>query len=652
MITNILENKTSQIRNAGKNVKLQSTTSVKDLPSWCFIKSRAMLKDDSKPFVISVLNSSTETPSKGWKCVLFQPNINDKGQLWQLVDGHLLSQLYGSFVLDIDSDNGSTDLIINQQIPSNNEKQTWNLNSNGEIMNNSTKKYIGVKGSNDGPIDPSNNAQLVCETTTKLDNVCFQWDLVPSFPLNSILTETTESFATYTDDKLKAYIYISNNLISGIDDIRSQYTNSNYSFTSFSNQLSTMKYPDSISKENFDEIKSQLESEFKQVDSIINLFNNYQQFHIGLFADNSTRLNQIVSIIQFDDKTTSAAGSILSIISNIFKLVLTFLPPPAGNIGNILMSAISIGSAASTPNQVNVDPFKVELSKLWDSLSANFEAILFNMGTMESMILKDWGKMKAVYQLLSTSLAWTPTMTSQLISTGGTAYTISLLQMLLPEKYQIYCWNQNFDQKYGFAPGYPAPIPDNIPEYCKWSDENGDLLFIASRTDFRVHPIKDVLDIVWKDDVVVKKDFYRSRNGWSFPTSLVNRITRWVIPNVTNNTPIPMKYTISNFKGDNSTSYQLDLPTFSSSFPLEVSHKNNGHNYYFTITINSALDNSKIANFIIIVSSVGGSFAKGQLGDKSVTKGYLLSEPIFNTSVTNSTSTFNIIVNIDYKDSN
>ncbi|KAN0007133.1 hypothetical protein ACTFIU_005327 [Dictyostelium citrinum] len=210
----------------------------------------------------------------------------------------------------------------------------------------------------------------------------------------------------------------------------------------------------------------------------------------------------------------------------------------------------SIGSAASTPNQVNVDPFKVELSKLWDSLSANFEAILFNMGTMELMILKDLGKMKAVYQLLSTSLAWTPTMTSQLISTGGTAYTISLLQMLLPEK---------------------------------------------------------------------------SRNGWSFPTSLVNRITRWVIPNVTNNTPIPMKYTISNFKGDNSTSYQLDLPTFSSSFPLEVSHKNNGHNHHFTITIINALDNSKIANFIIIVSSVGGSFAKGQLGDKSVTKGFLLS---------------------------
>ncbi|KAM9982231.1 hypothetical protein ACTFIZ_006760 [Dictyostelium cf. discoideum] len=656
MINEILDNKMSEVRSEGKKVKLESTTmtSFKDLPSWCFIKSRAMLKGDNKPFVLSVLNSSTETPSKGWKCVLFQTNTNDKGQLWQLVDGHILSQLYGSFVIDIDSDNNnSTDLIINSQIPSNNERQTWKLGSNGEIMNSLTKKFIGIKGSNNGPIDPSNNAQLVCELASSADNVCFQWDLEPSFPLNSILSQTTEPFPNYTDEKLKAYIYISNNLIKGIDDIRSQYTNSDYSFNSFSNELVTMKYPDcAISKENFDEIKTQLQSEFKQVDSIINLFNNYQQFHIGLFADNSARLNQIVSIIQFDDKTTSVAGSILSIISNILKLVLTFLPQPAGNFGNVMMGAISIGTAASTPNKINVDPFKVELSKLWDSLSTNFQAILFNMGTMESMVLKDWGKMKAVYQLLSTSLAWTPTMTSQLISTGSTAYGISLLQMLLPEKYQIYCWNQNFDQKYGFAPGYPAPIPNDIPDYCKWTDENGDLLFIASTSDLRVHPIKEVMDMVWKDNVVVKKDFFRSRNGWSFPTSLVNRITRWLIPNVTNNTSIPMKFTISDFKGDTRTSYQLDLPTFSTSFPLDVSHKNNGHNYYFTITITNALDNSKIATLIIFVSAVGGSFSKGQLGDHSVTKGFLLSDPIFNTSVRDSTSTCNIIVTIDYNDSN
>ncbi|KAN0045546.1 hypothetical protein ACTA71_005924 [Dictyostelium dimigraforme] len=645
-----LENKMKLIRTSGKKLKIESMTSIKDLPSWCFIKSRAMLKGDSKPFVVSVLNSSTENPSKGWKCVLFQPNKNDKGQLWQLVDGHLLSQLYGSFILDVDSDNNnSTDLIINSQIPSNNERQSWKINSNGLIMNNQTKQFIGIKGSNNGPIDPSNNAQLVCETTTDSDNVCFQWDLEPSFPLNSILTQTAEPFPQYTNEKLKAYVYISNSLIKGIDDIRSQYTNSNYSFSTFSNDLDNINKPDSISKEDFDEIKTQLASEFKQVDSIINLFNNYQQFHIGLFADNSARLNQIVSIIQFDDKSISTAASILTIISNIFKLILTFLPPPAGNIGNVLMTAISVSTAAGAPNQVNVDPFKVELSKLWDSLSTNFEAILFNMGTMESMILTDWGKMKSVYQLLSTSLAWTPTMTSQLISTGGVAYGISLLQMLLPEKYQIYCWNSNFDERYGFVPGYPAPIPNDIPDYCKWTDENGDLLFIASSKDFHIHPIKEVMDMVWKDDVVVKKDFFRSRNGWSFPTSLVNRITRWVIPTVTNNTSTPMKYTISGFSGDSKTTYQLDLPTFSSIFPYNVSHKgSNGHNYQFTISITNAIDNNKIATFEINVSSVGGSFANGKLGDQSVSKGYLLSEPISNTSVRNSTSTFGIIVNTDY----
>ncbi|KAN0033293.1 hypothetical protein ACTA71_002717 [Dictyostelium dimigraforme] len=546
--------------------------SITPLPSWGFLQCRE-LDANGKPLNCGVSGRWTQP---GTQCILWQVDENDPSQLWQQSkDGHLVSLLAGNYVMDFNND-GTNIVIANGW--NNYLTQVWTYNSNtGQIVNaNYPNTCLGIKGAFNDPITPSDGTELVIDQPIDNNNLCFQWDMVPSYPLNTILTNPPQPFPTFSGDQNTAFIQISQ-FLAGCDDIRTQYTNLAISLPFFQSQMSSMSYPSYLSHADFDFVRDQLSLEFNYAQQIINLFNNYEEFHTELFADNAARLNQLASLCQLEiGSDINATGCVIQLFSGMLYTILEALPGIGPILGNVIQTAINIGvAAASGYSSIQPDPFQVALSQLWNTLSTNFEALLSNVSNMETLLLQDWGMMLLAHGLIETlsgpnSLAWESSMTGDLILAAVPGYENSLLQVLMPSKYQIYRYdgNNNGNQS----------LPSGIPSSCQWTDPNDSSLiyFIADNQTTSVFPDDSLMSLIWGNGVS-QNDFFLSSNGWNFPMSLVNGDCSMGTPTVSNNTSMALKFKIE-FNANKI--YNYDVPTFSSNFTTEFDNTAVENSYY------------------------------------------------------------------------
>ncbi|KAN0026385.1 hypothetical protein ACTFIV_007369 [Dictyostelium citrinum] len=546
--------------------------SITPLRSWGFLQCRE-LGSNGEPLCCGVSGRYTQP---GTYCILWQVDENDPSQLWQQSkDGHLLSLLAGNYVMDFNND-GTNIVIANGW--NNYLTQVWTYNSNtGQIVNsNYPNTCLGIKGAFNDPITPSNGTELVIDQPTDNNNLCFQWDMVPSYPLNTILTDPPQPFPTFPGDQNTAFIEISQYLAQ-VDDIRSQYTNLSVSLPFFQSQMSDMSYPSYLSHAEFDAVRDQLSTEFNYAQEIINLINNYEEFHTELFADNSARLNQLASQCQLEiGSDINAMGSVIQVLSGMMYTILEALPGVGPVLGNVIQTAINIGVAASDGySSIKPDPFQVALSNLWDTLSTNFEALMSNISNMETLLLQDWGKMVTTHGLIQTlsgpnSLAWQSSTTGDLILAAVPGYENSLLQILMPSKYQIY--------RYDLANNGNVGLPDGIPTSCLWNDPNNSNLtyFIADNQTTNVYPDDSLMSLIWGNGVS-KQDFFLSANGWNFCMSLLNDNCSAGTPTISNNTSMALNFKI---QFSPSQIYNYEVPTHSSNFTTEFDNTAIENSYY------------------------------------------------------------------------
>jgi len=235
------------------------------------------------------------------------------------------------------------------------------------------------------------------------------------------------------------------------------------------------------------------------------------------------------------EQGTNTQGIATAIFQGIIYTLLEMVPEVGGVIGNLVNTAIS---AAMTVQTISPSPFSVTVSNLWNWLSSNFAAILTQISTMETAILSDWGKLQATYSLiLSTgpnSLAWTTTTTSELVTQSAPGFAISVMQMLLPGKYQIYMY-QGSDN---------SPVSE-VPSYAQYITSIGNntwlKYWIADISNWDLCPSQQTLQTDIFNNGTSPSDFFQGNKGWQFPIiytyGYIAAAANNLVVTVTNNTP-------------------------------------------------------------------------------------------------------------------
>ncbi|KAF2075936.1 hypothetical protein CYY_002739 [Polysphondylium violaceum] len=605
------------------------STGIKQLNTWVYIQNRN-LDANGNPLCLNVEYGYWTAGTQ----IIVYPVKGTDNELWQVLpDGHILSRVSYSMVLGTGQPvEGETGYQLETQDWQNTSDQIWTLADNSQIKNQDSGFYISVDTQqSSNTIASGDNAVAVLSDSQST------WDICPSLPLDSILSADPVGWVDFSQGgdgtRMQAYQAISQ-FVGYVDSIRDQYVNLNAPLDTFISIMSQMPIPEGVTNGDFAFVKLQLSREIQCAQGIVNMFNNYTQFHIALFADNSARLNQLsVEVGLQIGSESDVSGSMLQLFSGILYTVLSALPGEAPILGNIIQSAINV-AVSIDDESISPDPFQVALADLWNTFSDTFEGLLTTIGSIETTILSDWGKMQSTFKLIMTpngpnSLAWLPGYTSLFLSAGIIGYENSILQMLMPTIYQIYYYDYSINES--------SYLPEGLPDYCKYQIGNI-MYFIASNSENSIFPTESLMKRVWANGVS-QYDFYKSSNGWNFPTAVIQSdYFKSGIFTFSNNTPYPLKLSA----GLDPTTY-LVCGTYSS-----VLGPWNDSYYYISVT---DLSDNPVATIGVNVDygPMYGAKVSMDPSGTEISHGYLLGGPTSNQGSYSDTysGSINVSINLD-----
>lgn len=154
-------------------------------------------------------------------------------QLWAITpDGLIINQSTGLALNVAFADSSPGSQVITWPAASGGANQQWTL-QNGQIVSGLGGNVLDVASTDAGAavvINPPNGATIQT------------WQLVPANIFGDLMALPAQPFPQFTDEEAIAYMSISESL-SGTADIRSQYTNTNFSFTAALTQLVSLPIP-------------------------------------------------------------------------------------------------------------------------------------------------------------------------------------------------------------------------------------------------------------------------------------------------------------------------------------------------------------------------------------------------------------------------
>ncbi|MFC5570161.1 hypothetical protein ACFPN1_08835 [Lysobacter yangpyeongensis] len=469
-------------------------------PRWVYVQNTVQQGSDGTPCVLTV----------GDDGVTLAPRVpGSPTQLWQITpDGRLVSGLINGSVL---SQSGTAAISAAQDLPAS-DQQTW-LWSNAlgptAIRNDASNGYLCA--ASDG------SSVMVGDSDTPA-----QWYFLSSSPLDAIMAmpPSNPSFPAFTAEGDAVYAAINTQLAQHFRQpdlvLRDEYANLSADIDGYRQQLPKLDYsafPDDVWKP----VADQLEAELDAAISVRNVFQLYGDFHEKLFEDNGFLLNKLGQLAGFEQgDQTSVGGLILAIVSGVIYTVLSDMGGAYGVAANVLQSGINAAVAAQK-SDMSPSLFQVAYADLWTQLSGTFEALLATFDDMQQAMLTDWAKMSAVSSLTTSkspdSLAWPAGKDSHLLDVAANGYTIAVMQMLLPARFQIYQYVDDNDDPIDKVPQYAQHITPYKDGYYKY--------WIADPVYQYVCPDEAALDAVWAAGAT-QDDFFAGSNGWAFAKTMPN----------------------------------------------------------------------------------------------------------------------------------
>ncbi|MBN3865309.1 calcium up-regulated protein [Pseudomonas frederiksbergensis] len=503
---------------------------------WVNVQSSLVAPVKGVPFV---LTASPDGPTLS-PFVVGSPN-----QIWQVTaDGRLLSGLLGGLVLGQDA-GSRTPINTTQSVPVPVE-QTWLWGSGlgpTAIQNSGSNQYLSV--------DIAGGSVQMQDTDTS-----GQWYFMPTSPLDNImaLPASDPAFPAFTPDQQAVYDWINTQLAAMNNQphliLRKQYTNGASTLDSYRQDMLGLDYS-AFQPHVWQPVVDQLKLELSAASAVNSLFTCYTSFHSLLFEDQGALLSELGQDAGFENgDSTNIGGIILAVLSGVIYTVLS-AETMEGDINyfavaaNVLQSGINVAVAAQSSN-VSPSLFQVAYADLWGQLSDTFEGLLATFGTMETTILTDWAKLKITYTLIASTapdgLFWNSGETGNMVKAAKPGYVLSVMQMLLPAKFQIYQYLDVNDTPIDGVPAYAQYIAPAIDgTYFKY--------WIADSTDWSIYPEEIALTQVW-DNGGSKDEFFNGRNGWAFartmPYTFSGNDANYLVIALTNLSPNTLVATVFN----------------------------------------------------------------------------------------------------------
>lgn len=257
-----------------------------------------------------------------------------------------------------------------------------------------------------------------------------------------------------------AYKYISNQLVTGLDDVRQQYANTNNLLdpSAAKNTLSQMKdgSTDCGTVQNpvqtpFCNVRNQLLLEMGYLTTVRAFNVNLDTVTVGAEATFGPNLTGAVETLNSALKPPPQSQT-LSIAENVINTVLTIGWAVGGEVAGpffgILSGAFTFGTGLA--NELSGSSAVVDISSNVENLAKDetdrFNKLFATRGVMFDAIYEDWGKFSAIGQALANpqdpNWYWNGDFTTgQGLITMERVRNISIYRALLPAAYVVRIWN-------------------------------------------------------------------------------------------------------------------------------------------------------------------------------------------------------------------
>jgi Ricin-type beta-trefoil lectin domain len=447
-----------------------------------------------------VANIEYGFPTPGSQIIVWPLTPNPSNELWMLtIDGYIISQLDSNLCMTIVDGN----VVANPVTAFGDTSQLWTLETNGTIANQASGQVLTVgNGQNVGVAD--------FDSTLPASQ---NWSIYPNNPLTAILAQSPDPFPTWASgtDLGNVYAAMMTQLGGGQAsfDLRSQYTNLAAPLGAWQATLLTMPCPGWADSGDWSTVQLQLAQELTAAIAVQRLFDNYIQCHQALFSSQEALLNKVIEDASIEVSTTT---------SGIFAVVLWNILYVAGEsnsatatLTNIVQAAINIAQAVNNQGVVATDTFQVAVSDLWNLLAEGFDEILLATATIENELLGDWGMLQASYAQIidgaQGNLAWPADLTATIVANATIGIQTSLLQVLIPSKYEIFYTS-------------PGNVYGPPPASCLWTTSPANEWFEIGSLSGNTFSFPDYM---MQNDILANgvqlESFYWGFNGWSTPMS-------------------------------------------------------------------------------------------------------------------------------------
>ncbi len=490
---------------------------------------------------------------------------NTAFSMWQYeYPGYLVSNINPDIVMSlgvgpnatVDVPTYSGEVIASLRQPNYQLPQLWTITAGGEIVNQFTGEALSIQiPSSPGAI----TSAKVCTATIGDSSYYQSWDFGTGMALEITLQQPSVGFPQGSTEEQTVYNTLSKEL--GLPDgIRDQYQNLAAPLGSYQAQLNMILLyeiqqnitsqggsPPSTELDAYKSVVKQLNSEITAVMAIRSLFQQVNTMYLMLGQAQSLTLSDLITMCALPNGVTfksvppkkkkswiwdlgegilytgmNLAGSLIadpaagSETEGLIKFVKNGLPCLA-NVMSCAMTTTQAYNQGDSTNltaihqtEQNIYNYEMSVLQLKELLLSEFVAIGPAIAGIEALILSDWGKLQAVYEMCRShgtmsSLFWPSAMTAMDVNQMLQPYTESVLQTLMPA-------NPDFK--------ISATMHTNFGNLTGEGWNGGNLIENnddGTQNVYSTNISQELMNTVWKSGANGSA-FFRSANGWNVQT--------------------------------------------------------------------------------------------------------------------------------------
>ncbi|MEO8660492.1 MAG: VCBS repeat-containing protein, partial [Bryobacteraceae bacterium] len=334
-----------------------------------------------------------------------------------------------------------------------------------------------------------------------------------TFLFNALTYEWSPSskplFPQWQGEQVKAYVYISKSLMDNPPDpdIRSSYTSTTATISTYISDLNSLARPSDIDPDDWNFVKAQILNELSLVQAVDGWFSKTSSLINSIFSMDSNSVEPVRTVITTSEESAFST-TIMSVLSGVAWAVLGANPDfaMAAMVAGLLSEAFTAAGAASGGD------LSLTVAELQSALNTSFVNAVAANGETQSAVVQDWSLLQAMgTPIIQNVWRWDDKLTGALLGAGQQSYTLWLWQLLMPLRWQVIRKSvADCDETGSGCPpvGFvPLQYSLNDGSYIYWTQGSG-------FADFPGQPCLSGLFDITGLNVPLTVFFYRL-NGWN-----------------------------------------------------------------------------------------------------------------------------------------